>query len=711
MLLTLSSCFDLNLAGQTLTETDTRTDTDTQCQERFSYAEYSYQIDLQSNTIILDASNSFYDNCSLTGQFDNFQWDLGDGTSVNASTPLTEYTYNDKGIYSVELSVTHQGLSSTHIQSIDVHSQDVNCTEIVSNPTFTSTLELNGSHTFDASDSVIYENCEYVDIKEYVWDFGDGNSATTTTATTSHIYSLNDSDSDHDVKLTIIGDMQTYSVTKLIESFIETQCDIYPSTYFISGIKDGYANFDASNAKVYTNNLCSNYAAVEYQWDFGDGQYEVTNEALISHHYEQEGSYDVVLNAISSNGLTAEFYQTLDVDLTDICVPSESDLMFDIYTSGGIDVDATLILDVSSKLGAHCNASEYTWNFGDGTTATTNSAFITHQYSQVGEYDILVTNSLGHSFSKSVKWNDQLCVTDGYPKCAVISGGYEVVVAPRFEGSADATFEISDTTDSADDHTYQWQTSDGQAFTGQSFDAVFTQSGDSKILVTVKNEGTTIWSNLLSYEIREGQCFNPDFNPQWTSRNQYNVNDDWYWEYTVAPPPPQPHFRNVEINGFNVMFNADDYLWDGCDMHDIIIWDFGDGTRLFSSDKTITHEYELAGEYVVTMDGNYGFDQRTIIIEPEIMCLALPNPQFEIQSTDGLSVTLNAQASTSCANYEYQWDFGDGYVLDGIDAIQAHQFQQAGTYRITLSLTGTDEEFTQTVKVDTTVKNEIIINQ
>ncbi|BCE03715.1 PKD domain-containing protein [Marinicellulosiphila megalodicopiae] len=720
--LALNSCLDLNLgsktdtATQTQTDTGQQTDTDTHeqtitdtnthtssnCLEQTDYAVFTSSIDT-NKTVSFDASESFIMDCVTAGEIERYQWDFGDGTIITTNNPQTIHTYAAEGQFTVTLTVSSATTYISYTNIIDVTLDDKVCIELVSNPAFVFEQKSDQTYSFDATNSFIYENCTTSKPSQYSWNFGDGTTLTTNNPLVDYTFTQS---GDYEVTLTIMADSSPYSQTHTVSVFDLVQCDIYPSSYFESSIKDGFVNFDASKTKVYSNNLCSNYSAVEYHWDFGDGNNEVTTDALIAHQYEQAGSYDVVLNATSENGLVGEFYLTLDVELTDICAPSQSDLMFDIDTSGGIDVDATLILDVSSDLGPHCNASEYTWDFGDGTTTTTNSAYVTHQYSQAGVYDILVTNSLGHSFSQSVKWNDQLCVIDGYPICAVHSGGYEVVVTPRFEGSADVTFTIEDSSNLVDQHTYKWQTNDGQAGIGQSFDAIFTQAGEFEILVTVQNTGNTIWTNLFTYEVREGQCFDPVSNPRWTSRNQYNVNDDWNLLFPIEPP--EPHLSDIKINGFNVMFNAQDY-WTGCDMYVDVVWDFGDGTTLSSEHKTITHDYELAGEYVVSMSVYNESYQRTIVIEPEIMCLALPNPQFEIQSIDGLAVTFDARASTSCANYEYQWNFGDGNVLDGLDAIQTHQYQQSGSYTVSLSLAGTDQQFTQTVTVTSTVISEMVI--
>lgn len=55
-------------------------------------------------------------------------------------------------------------------------------------------------------------------------------------------------------------------------------------------------NFDASNSKSPVGQV------VSYEWDFGDGQIEITTNSVISHSYAQPGTYTVTLVVTNSAG-------------------------------------------------------------------------------------------------------------------------------------------------------------------------------------------------------------------------------------------------------------------------------------------------------------------------------------------------------------------------------------------------------------------------
>ncbi|WP_431711840.1 PKD domain-containing protein [Glutamicibacter uratoxydans] len=116
-------------------------------------------------------------------------------------------------------------------------------------------------------------------------------------------------------------------------------------------------------------------------------------------------------------------------------------------------------------------------------------------------------------------------------------------------------------------------------------------------------------------------------------------------------------------------------------------WDFGDGNT--ANGIFLNHTYEQDGEYQVslTVTDNRG---DTATVTQEVTVEQLPNqlPEAAIGLTGaGLQVALDASGSTDTdgAIASYEWDLGDGTTQSG--ASIEHEYAEAGTYTITLTVT------------------------
>lgn len=134
-----------------------------------------------------------------------------------------------------------------------------------------------------------------------------------------------------------------------------------------------------------------------YAWDFGDGQ--TSTGIQTSHAYASAGVYPVRLTVTSDLGISATTWYRLDTTATGggggtsnqapvaaITVSPTSGTTATVFTfngSGSTDSDGTI--------------ASFSWNFGDGATASGSTA--THQYSTAGTYNVAltVTDNLGAS--------------------------------------------------------------------------------------------------------------------------------------------------------------------------------------------------------------------------------------------------------------------------------------------------------------------------
>lgn len=120
-------------------------------------------------------------------------------------------------------------------------------------------------------------------------------------------------------------------------------------------------------------------------------------------------------------------------------------------------------------------------------------------------------------------------------------------------------------------------------------------------------------------------------------------------------------------------------------------WSFGDGDA--GAGRTLSHTYELAGTYLVTLTVTDDRGQRATTAPAAVAIVAAANPvaAFTFSPTDpfvGTSIVFNAASSTVPTGRTlvgFNWEFGDGNQASGPAPI--HAFNVAGTYTVTLVVT------------------------
>ena len=119
-------------------------------------------------------------------------------------------------------------------------------------------------------------------------------------------------------------------------------------------------------------------------------------------------------------------------------------------------------------------------------------------------------------------------------------------------------------------------------------------------------------------------------------------------------------------------------------------WDFGDGST--AQGVNVQHSYSAAGTYSVTLrvtddrDGVAEFSAEVTVDDPPNVA---PNASATASCTL-LSCSFDAGGSSDSDGTitSYDWDFGDGATGSGIGAV--HEYQLAGSYEATLTITDDD---------------------
>jgi len=151
--------------------------------------------------------------------------------------------------------------------------------------------------TFDASGSTDPDGT----IDNYAWNFGDGTTGTGMTA--SHTYS---SEGTYTVTLTVTdNDGYTATATQSIEVIVDTT---EPTAVLDEDMvaKDGKkVTFDAGKST-------DNVGIVSYDWDFGDGN--TGTGKVVTHTYEEGGTYSVTLSVRDASGNIGTFILVITVE-------------------------------------------------------------------------------------------------------------------------------------------------------------------------------------------------------------------------------------------------------------------------------------------------------------------------------------------------------------------------------------------------------------
>ncbi len=576
---------------------------------------------------------------------DKYDWDFGDGS--NARGDQVNHTYRSPGDYRVRLTVTDKnGIRDRTEVRVRIE-QDLQST--------TAPLAvLDGPSTGKTGDSLNFSgrrSQSLSPIVDYQWNFGDG--VTGHGQDVSHKFSQPGS---YSVILTVVAENGLRSsdnlVVRIDDALLPSDAPVAKITAPNQGQTNQPVTFDASQST-------SSHPLVSWQWNFGDGTN--ANGPSVPHAYSAPGSYNVTLTVTDDQGQVNSANQVITI--SDPPPPSQPPVP---AISGPTQATAGQVVTFDGSGSQSSNPiSSYTWDFGDGNTATGPQA--THTYNQDGTFTVslTVTDNQGQqaSTTQTIKVDPQ---PQPNPLVAKITGPAQgqgqVGQALAFDGQA----STSDTPL----NSIQWDFGDGT-----------TDSGSLAVNHTYQNPGA--YTVLLTLANDAGQNN--------TTSQQVTIQ-----AAPAANQPPQPAIQadatTVEAGG-TVNFDAS-----GTTAGSPIAsydWDFGDGNS--GSGQLASHDFTQPGSYNVTLtvtdqNGQSATATETITVNPKA---AQPTPLTAIISAlatadVGQPVTFDGQGSTSGGTITgVQWDFGDGTTGGGglTDLVVDHTYQQPGVYTVQLTLT------------------------
>jgi PKD repeat protein len=237
--------------------------------------------------------------------------------------------------------------------------------------------------TFDGSGS--YDNVEIVN---YRWEFGDGNTYEDLHANVTHIYGL---PGNYIVNLTVTD---TSGLSHMSSSLIVVTDITFP-------VADAGSDDTTDEDTVYMFNASGsmdNAGIAYYNWSFGDGSESLGTEIYPEHVYDHPGVYTVTLSVTDPGGNTA--IDEITITVLDITNPTA-------VINHPLTIGDTVPCPFEGS-GSYDNVEivSYRWECGDGNTYEGMHANITHIYSRPGNYTVnltvMDTSGLSHTSSSLI---------------------------------------------------------------------------------------------------------------------------------------------------------------------------------------------------------------------------------------------------------------------------------------------------------------------
>jgi len=370
-----------------------------------------------------------------TGQFRDWAWDFGDGSTHREMSPL--YTYEEARVYTVKLSaIDVQGQPQSVRHDVEISTGEIPPKSDFTPPQYP--LKIGQPVRLLAESSGT--------ITKWTWNLGDGTVLLGPAI--EHAYSTS---GVFVIELVVEGPLGRDSMKKTITVAV---AELAFSTDTAQPTRGGLVTL--------TNESTEDYTA--WRWDFGDGSTSNQKDPG-THSYARPG---VVVIKVTARGPDGKDHQ-LEKTLTVVDIPPIAKFTLPIDN-----------LDESSRFRLSGESSgtvdSWVWEMGDGTTYQTKE--IQHAYAASGEFTIKLTVS---NISKHTNSVSQILRVIGLEPVVI---GFGLVQGVVSKGRAPVEVSI-DNQCTGSIQRYRWDFGDGTTTDDIEPLHVYHEAGDYEITLTV----------------------------------------------------------------------------------------------------------------------------------------------------------------------------------------------------------------------------------
>lgn len=619
-----------------------------------------------------------FTDLSSGGLIDEWFWQFGDGGTSIVSNPIHQYT--DTGMFKVTLVTSNFGCADTLIKLDYVH---------VSPPI------AKFDTAFLCSDPL---RRNFIDkslgATSWKWDFGDGTSSTEQFP--SHTFS---GPGTYKVSLKVSNGVCEHTVSKNTRVINEDPRLLSTDSIACRNARMTYTvtNVTAANIKNYTwyplgpgstPSVSTIYAYAQYYNTTGtQNPYVIVTDVL--------GCKDSVTTAtpIKVYGPTVGF----SVPFTATCF-----------------MNAVNFKDTSKSDGIHPIAN-WIWNYGDGTVKTYTAPPFTYQYDTSGIFGIRLTVVDSYGCRDSVFKPALLTIAKPIAKFTVS----DTLVCPN----APVVFKSQSTGSSI---TYKWNFGDGTTSTTANPTHIYAQEGIYKVSMVIADKfgcggsmDTTISVIQTTAKFLMSDSFSscPPLRVDFTNQSRgYTVMSIDFGDGGISTLNDPSHIytypgtyfvklgvrnnagcadtviKKVVIQGPTGVFDYNPLIVCNPGKIDFVaktqnavnyIWDYNDGTTIFSTKTSTSHIYNQPGIYLpkLILQDDSGckvpiIGKDTIKVKFIETNIIAPN---KVLCDSGYVVFKDSTISNDLIQ-SFSWDFGDGQT--STNRTPTHHYTDTGWYTI-----------------------------
>lgn len=479
-----------------------------------------------------------FDGSGSTGggrRIKSYEWDFGDGQFGVGVNPA--HVYPHEGVYTARLIITVSGDSECNNVSEDEVTITVMAAPVASFKAKEAVC-VGKNILFDASNSTTSDG----KITEFLWDFGDGNSAFGEKI--DHVY---DKPGTYYVTLQVNTDSQEGCTNATSSETITVNSIPLPAIQVISEDKAPFRG-QFYDTNVYTllrfsgtTSKDSDGYIHDYSWDFGDGQKE--SGPFVSHHYEKPGEYPVVLH-VQDNSESA-------------CNTSATRLVVRVQEPISVHIIGPDVLCMNQAVQYALESDEpVEWVFNDGTTAA--GTWVNKSFSTPGIYQIQV--KVGDTWIPAREVTVLALPEIGLPETIDAYSNDTIEIHPVYKRSSETAY------------LFRWDMGDETVLETETVSHIYHESGEYSIKLLVTGQGGP-------------ECL----------KTSYHI------PVIIHSPPEveiQVKLEQIFTGGardeviFEAMTRGDQEAWN---YH----WDFGDGETAVG--RRVSHAYKKRGMFQVSV--------------------------------------------------------------------------------------------------------------